>query len=130
MVPVIQQVDRKSVIELALELGTLAEELRKERPRGDVLKGGTFTLTNVGAIGGTGFSPIVNHPQVAIFGAARARLEQIVEGSIKQPETRIGLMLPVCIGFDHRVNDGADAARFMNAVKRLLEDPDELLIRN
>jgi pyruvate dehydrogenase E2 component (dihydrolipoamide acetyltransferase) len=131
MVPVIREVDRKSVIDLALELGELADKLRENnRASRDLLRGGTFTLTNVGALGGTGFSPIINHPEVAIFGAARARLEQIVEGTIDMPTSRTSLMLPVCVAFDHRVNDGADAARFMNTVKRLLEDPDELLIRN
>ncbi|MEQ9812808.1 MAG: dihydrolipoamide acetyltransferase family protein [Azospirillaceae bacterium] len=130
VVPVLRQADRKSVIDLALELSELSRRLADERPSREMLQGGTFTLTNVGAIGGTGLSPIINHPQVAILGAARAALERVVTGSIEAPEERVALVLPLSLAFDHRVVDGADAARFMNDLKRLLEDPDELLIHN
>jgi len=130
VVPVLRQADRKSVIDLALELSELSRKLTDERPSREMLQGGTFTLTNVGAIGGSGLAPIINHPQVAILGAARAGLERVVGGSIEAPEERVALMLPLVLAFDHRVVDGADAARFMNDLKRLLEDPDELLIHN
>lgn len=130
IVPVIRDADRKSVLDLALELGELAAELRQKRPARETLSGGTFTLTNVGALGGSGFTPIINPPQVGIFGAARARLEPLIEGDIEHAETRAALILPVCLGFDHRVNDGADGARFMNSVRQMLEEPAELLIRN
>ena len=130
IVRVIRDADRKSVLDLALELGELAAELREKRPARETLSGGTFTLTNVGALGGSGFTPIINPPQVGIFGAARARLEPLIEGDIENAETRAALILPVCLGFDHRVNDGADGARFMNSVRQMLEEPAELLIRN
>lgn len=130
MVPVLRDADRKSVIELAVELAEVAKLLREhDRASSDLLKGGTFTLTNVGAIGGSGFSPIINPPQVAIFGAARARLHQIVKGDLSDYRTDVALILPVCVAFDHRAADGADAARFMNSVKRLLSDPAEFVIR-
>ena len=128
LVPVIRDVDKKSVIDLALELTALSEKLRQERPKSDVLKDGTFTLTNVGSIGGTGFSPLINPPQVAIFGAARAQLRQVLTGDLDNHKSEVRLALPVCVAFDHRVIDGAEAARFMNAIKHLLGDPAELLL--
>ncbi len=129
VVPVVRDVRRKSVLALAVELEDLAGALRGGQGEGEIFKGGTFTLTNVGAIGGTGFSPLINPPQVAIFGAARAQLRQVVRGDLDDHELDIALVLPVCVAFDHRVVDGADAARFMNTVRELLSDPGALVVR-
>lgn len=99
------------------------------------LEGGTFTITNPGGIGGTGFTPIINHPQVAILGAARATqvpvvtdVEPATEGHGRSFDIAPRLHLPLVLAFDHRVNDGADAARFMNTVKSLLEDFSQLVL--
>jgi pyruvate dehydrogenase E2 component (dihydrolipoamide acetyltransferase) len=128
IVPVLRDADRKSVADLALELTRISDRLRDGMPSGEDLRGGTFSVTNVGGLGGTGFTPIVNHPQVAILGLARARLEQVVTGTLDAPETAVRLMLPVCVGFDHRVNDGADAARFTTYIARLLADPEQFAL--
>lgn len=130
LVPVLNDVQRKTVLELAVELGKIAERLREGRADRALLSGGTITLTNVGSIGGTGFSPIINPPQVAIFGAARAELRQVVVGGIDRATAQTRLVLPVCIAFDHRVNNGADAARFMNTIKLILSDPQEFALRS
>jgi len=128
MVPVLRDVDRKSVAELAVELTRMSDRLRDSAPSSDDLRGGTFSVTNVGGLGGTGFTPIVNHPQVAILGLARARLEQVVTGTLDAPDTAVRLMLPVCVAFDHRVNDGADAARFTSRIAQLLADPERFAL--
>jgi pyruvate dehydrogenase E2 component (dihydrolipoamide acetyltransferase) len=93
------------------------------------MQGGTFTVTNIGAIGGTGFSPIINHPEVAILGMGRARLQPVVLGEDPDYQITPRLMMPLVLAFDHRVLDGADAARFMKAVKEALENPDRLWLR-
>lgn len=129
LVPVVRDVGHKSVLDIALELNRLAERLASNRPSPDVLRDGTFTLTNIGVIGGTSFSPIINPPQVAIFGAARAHLATRSTGDLDDHETMTILALPISLTFDHRIADGADAARFMNRVKALLEDPSDLLIQ-
>jgi pyruvate dehydrogenase E2 component (dihydrolipoamide acetyltransferase) len=129
VVPVVRDVDRKSVTQLSVEILEMSRRLRHEAPSPQELRGGTFTITNVGAIGGTGFSPIVNHPQVAILGLARAGLEELVEGTLDEPRRAIRLVLPVCVAFDHRANDGADAARFTAAIAGLLRSPEDLALR-
>ena len=124
MVPVLRDVDRKSLDELAAELGKLAARARDRKLDIDDMRGGTFTITNLGGIGGVGFTPIVNHPEVAILGIARGSEEvRIVDG---QPVAR--LRMPLCLSYDHRVIDGADGARFTRAVAELLEDPFRLLV--
>lgn len=128
IVPVIRDVDRKSIRELAVEFTSLAERTRLGKAERDEMGGGTFTLTNIGPLGGTGFSPIVNHPQVAILGMARARLQPVVRGDLERYEIVPRLMLPLIIAFDHRVVDGADAARFLVMIIKALENPEELLI--
>jgi pyruvate dehydrogenase E2 component (dihydrolipoamide acetyltransferase) len=129
IVPVVRDVDRKSVLELSLELKALAERARAGETALEEMQGGTFTITNIGAIGGTGFSPIVNYPEVAILGMGRARLQPVVLG--EEPDYHIAprLMMPFVLAFDHRVLDGADAARFTNLVKESLENPDKLWLR-
>ena len=124
IVPVMRDVDRKPLLGVARELAALAERVRQGRAALDDLRGGTFTLTNLGALGGTGAIPIINHPEVAILGVARARPEAVVRDGQIVPR----LMLPLTLTFDHRVADGADGARFAADIVRLLEHPDQLLL--
>ena len=93
------------------------------------LQGGTFTITNPGPLGGTGFSAIVNFPEVAILGMARASWQPVVRGKGKKAKIKPRLLLPLVLSFDHRVADGADAARFMNTVIGMLESPGKLLLQ-
>jgi pyruvate dehydrogenase E2 component (dihydrolipoamide acetyltransferase) len=124
IVPVIREVDRKSVVELADELAEKVQRTRDGKISLEELRGGTFTLTNAGALGGAAFIPIVNFPEVAILGLGRAQPKPVVrEGQIV-----VRTMLPLSISFDHRVADGADVVRFLTLVMRLLEDPTQLLL--
>jgi pyruvate dehydrogenase E2 component (dihydrolipoamide acetyltransferase) len=124
IVPVIRDVDRKTVLELARELGALAQRVREGKATLEDLRGGTFTITNLGALGGTGAIPIINYPEVAILGVARAREEAVVRDGQILPR----LLLPLSLTFDHRMADGADGARFAADIVRRLEHPDELLL--
>ena len=124
IVPVIRDVDRKPLLELARELGALAQRVRDGKASLDDLRGGTFTITNIGALGGTGAIPIINYPEVAILGVARGREEAVVRDGQIVPR----LMLPLTLTFDHRIADGADGARFAAHIVRLLEHPDQLLL--
>ena len=124
IVPVIRDVDKKPLIELARELAALAQRTREGKATLEDLKAGTFTVTNIGALGGTGAIPIINYPEVAILGVARARPEPVVRDGAIVPR----LLLPLSLTFDHRVADGADGARFASSIVRLLEHPDELLL--
>ncbi|HUW83481.1 MAG TPA: dihydrolipoamide acetyltransferase family protein [Phycisphaerae bacterium] len=124
IVPVIRDVDRKSVLELATELDEVAERARQRKIELDQLQGGTFTITNLGGIGGTAFSPIVNFPQVAILGLARSRQEQV----IRDGKAELRLMLPLCLSYDHRAVDGADGARFLIKLAGALSDPLSLIL--
>jgi pyruvate dehydrogenase E2 component (dihydrolipoamide acetyltransferase) len=128
IVPVIRDVDRKSITELSKELSDLAQRTRDGKVDYSEMVGGTFTITNIGPLGGTGFNPIVNYPQVAILGMAQARLQPVVRGDLSDFEIVPRLMLPLCLGFDHRVVDGADAARFLGMVIEALGDPEKLLM--
>ena len=124
IVPVIRDVDRKPVLELARELAALAQRVREGKATLDDLRGGTFTITNLGALGGTGAIPIINYPEVAILGVARAREEAVV----RDGQIVARLMLPLSFTFDHRVADGADGARFAADIIRRLEHPEQLLL--
>jgi pyruvate dehydrogenase E2 component (dihydrolipoamide acetyltransferase) len=124
LVPVIRDVDKKSVAEMAEELTGIADRARQRKLDGAELKGGTFTITNLGGIGGTGFTPIVNYPEVAILGLSRGRLEPVVRGGAITPR----LMLPLSLSYDHRVIDGAAAARFTRRLAEMLENPMLLLL--
>jgi pyruvate dehydrogenase E2 component (dihydrolipoyllysine-residue acetyltransferase) len=124
LVPVLRDADQKSVLDLAQELTDVAERARGRKLGVEDLRGGTFTITNLGGIGGTGFSPIVNYPEVAILGIARSQWQSVVRDG--KPEIR--LMLPLCLSYDHRVIDGADGARFTAYVARALSDPVRLLM--
>ena len=124
IVPVIRDVDRKPLLALAAELGALAQRVRDGKATLDDLRGGTFTITNIGALGGTGAIPIINYPEVAILGVARAREEPVVRGG----QIVARLILPLTLTFDHRVADGANGARFAADLVRRLEHPDQLLL--
>jgi pyruvate dehydrogenase E2 component (dihydrolipoamide acetyltransferase) len=128
LVPVVRDADCKSMVELAKEVVALAERARQGEVEPKDMTGGTFTITNVGPLGGTGFTPIINYPQVAILGLAKARLQPVVHGNIDDFKMVPRLMLPLCLGFDHRIVDGADAARFLGEVIRLLESPENLML--
>jgi pyruvate dehydrogenase E2 component (dihydrolipoamide acetyltransferase) len=116
LVPVIRDVDKKSVQELAAEVIKVAEAARSRKAE---MTGGTFTITNLGGIGGTAFTPIVNYPEVAILGLSRSRLEPAVHEGQVVPR----LLLPLSLSYDHRVIDGAAAARFTRRIAELLENP-------
>jgi pyruvate dehydrogenase E2 component (dihydrolipoamide acetyltransferase) len=124
IVPVIRDVDRKPLLELARELGALAQRVREGKATLDDLRGGTFTVTNIGALGGTGAIPIINYPEVAILGVARAREEPVVRDRAIVPR----VLLPISLTFDHRVADGADGARFAAALIGRLERPEQILL--
>jgi pyruvate dehydrogenase E2 component (dihydrolipoamide acetyltransferase) len=124
IVPVMRDVDRKPLLELARELGALAQRVREGKASLDDLRGGTFTITNLGALGGTGAIPIINYPEVAILGVARGREEAVV----RDGQIVARLMLPLTLTFDHRIADGADGARFAADMVRLIEHPDQLLL--
>jgi len=123
LVPVLRDVDRKSVVALSDELTDLAGRTRDKKVAPDELQGGTFTISNLGGIGGVGFTPIVNWPQVAILGLSRSRWEY--RPGPEGPEER--LMMPVSLSYDHRIIDGAQAARFVRRVGDLLSAPTRLL---
>jgi pyruvate dehydrogenase E2 component (dihydrolipoamide acetyltransferase) len=124
LVPVLRNVDQKSVFELATELGEIAERARQKKVPVEEMKGGCFTITNLGGIGGTGFTPIVNWPEVAILGMSRARLTPVYREGELVPR----LMLPLSLSYDHRVIDGADAARFTRRLAEMLEKPMLMLL--
>jgi pyruvate dehydrogenase E2 component (dihydrolipoamide acetyltransferase) len=124
LVPVLRDVDKKSVRELAQELAEIAERARNKKITAEEMRGGTFTITNLGGIGGTAFSPIVNYPEVAILGMARARLQPVVHNGEIVPR----LILPLSVSYDHRVIDGADAARFTRRITEMLENPLQMLL--
>jgi len=139
LVPVLRDADKKTALELAIDLKATAQRAREGKAELSDMQGGTMTITNVGAIGGTNFSPIINYPEVAILGLAQARIKPVArqvefeEGQEPeqwedQYEFVPRLMLPVMLAFDHRVNDGAEAQRFLNHVIDQLENPEKLLL--
>jgi len=124
LVPVIKDVDRKDIYDLAAELGDLGERTRNNRVSPDELQGGTFSVSNLGSLGGSSFTPIVNHPEAAILGIGRGREEAVViDGRI---EARI--MIPLCLSYDHRIVDGADGVRFVNKLIESLQNPEHMLL--
>jgi pyruvate dehydrogenase E2 component (dihydrolipoamide acetyltransferase) len=118
MVAVVKDVDQKGVIQLARELGELSEKARAGKLSPAEMQGATFTISSLGGIGGTAFTPIVNAPEVAILGVVRSRMVPVWDGAAFQPR----LMLPLCLSYDHRVIDGAAAARFMRHLAGVVED--------
>lgn len=119
LVPVIRNADQKNIIELAVELGEVAEKARNRKLGLEDMRGGTFSITNLGGIGGTNFTPIVNTPEVAILGVARGGMEPVYKDGQFEPR----LMLPLALSYDHRLIDGADAARFLRWIAQALESP-------
>jgi pyruvate dehydrogenase E2 component (dihydrolipoamide acetyltransferase) len=119
LVPVIRDVDRKNIIQLSAELTKLAERARDRKLSIEEMQGGTFTITNLGGIGGTNFSPIVNYPEVAILGISRSNVEPVYVNGEFKPRT----MLPLSLSYDHRIIDGADAARFLRWICDAIRDP-------
>jgi pyruvate dehydrogenase E2 component (dihydrolipoamide acetyltransferase) len=121
LVPVIRDVDRKNIVELAVELAQISLKARNKKLTPEDMEGGTFTITNLGGVGGSYFTPIVNHPEVAILGMSRSRIEPVWDKDKEKFEPR--LMLPVSLSYDHRLIDGADAARFVRWFVEALEQP-------
>lgn len=119
LVPVIRDVDKKNLLELSIELNRVAERARQKKLSLEEMQGGTFTITNLGGIGGTGFTPIVNSPEVAILGIARATRQPVFVDGHFEPR----LELPLALSYDHRLIDGADAARFLRRVAEAIEQP-------
>ena len=119
LVPVLRDVDKKNIVELAAELTQFSKKARDKKLTPAEMEGGTFTITNLGGIGGTGFSPIVNHPEVAILGLSRSSMAPLwIDGKF---EPR--LVLPLSLSYDHRLIDGADAARFLRWIAEAIEQP-------
>ena len=125
MVPVIKDVDKKNINDLSTEMGELAQKARDKKISLEELQGGCFTITNLGGIGGTAFTPVVNSPEVAILGVSRGGSEPVYNG-YGVFEAR--LMLPLSLSYDHRIIDGADAVRFLRWIIEALENPLKLLI--
>lgn len=126
VVPVIRNVDQKTVLQLAAELTELAGKARDRKLQVSEMQGGTFTITNLGGLGGTAFTPIVNYPEVAILGMSRSQKQlQLVGGDLSER-----LMLPLSLSYDHRVINGADAARFVGKLVQMLGDAFRLLLES
>ena len=124
LVPVIKNADKKSLKEISIEMNQLAEKARNKKISLDEMQGGCMTITNLGGIGGTSFTPIVNSPEVAILGVSRGELVPVYRENRLMPR----LMLPLSLSYDHRIIDGADAARFLRWVCEALEQPLKMLI--
>ena len=125
IVPVIKNADQKSLTEISVEMNALAEKARNKKIGLEDMQGGSMTITNLGGIGGTYFTPIVNTPEVAILGVSRGSLEPVWNGhGVFEPR----LMLPLSLSYDHRIIDGADAIRFLRFVLEALEQPVKLLL--
>jgi pyruvate dehydrogenase E2 component (dihydrolipoamide acetyltransferase) len=124
VVPVVRDVDRKGIWELAGELATLSQRARDQKLTPADVQGASFTISSLGGIGGTAFSPIVNAPEVAILGVSRASLRPVYRDGQFVPR----LILPFSLSYDHRANDGAQAARFTSHLRDLLGDIREVLL--
>ena len=124
VVPVIRDVDRKGITELSQELGAVSQRAREGKLGSSDLQGGSFTISSLGGIGGTGFTPIINAPEVAILGVVRSKTAPVWNGESFAPR----LMLPLSLSYDHRVIDGAQAARFARHLCHVLEDVRRLVL--
>jgi len=118
VVPAIKEVDRKGIIELSKELGDVSVRMRDGKITPADIQGATFSISSLGGIGGTQFTPIVNAPEVAILGVVRSQMKPVWDGEEFKPRN----MLPICLSYDHRVIDGAMAARFTRRLCQFLED--------
>lgn len=121
LVPVIRDVDQKSIVQLAAELAQMSDRARNRKTGLDELQGGTFSISNLGGIGGTAFTPVVNTPEVAILGVSRGGFEPVYNRETGQFEPR--MMLPLALSYDHRLIDGADGARFIRWIVEAIENP-------
>ncbi len=126
VVPVIRDVNQKDVLDIARELGELSAKARERKLKLDEMQGGCFTISSLGGIGGTAFTPIINCPEVAILGVSRSRLAPVYNPQTKGFDAR--LMLPLSLSYDHRVIDGADGARFTSHLRMMLSDVRRLLL--
>ncbi|TNC08914.1 dihydrolipoyllysine-residue acetyltransferase [Methylobacterium terricola] len=124
VVPVVKDADRKGIIEISQELGALSKKARDGKLGSGDMQGATFTISSLGGIGGTGFTPLVNAPEVAILGVVRSKMAPVWNGSEFKPR----LMLPLSVSYDHRVIDGALAARFTRHLAHVLEDVRRLVV--
>lgn len=124
LVPVIRDVDKKNILELTGELTKVAEKARARTLSLEEMQGGTFTITNLGGIGGVNFTPIVNSPEVAILGISRSSIQPV----FREGEFKPRLILPIALSYDHRAVDGADGARFLRWVAEAFEEPLKLLL--
>lgn len=124
LVPVIREADRKNVLEIAVELTQIASRARSRKLAVEDMQGGTFTVTNLGGIGGSYFTPIINSPEVAILGVSRATNQPVfIDGQFQAR-----LMLPLSLSYDHRAVDGADGARFLRWIGEALENPFKMIL--
>ncbi len=124
LAPVIRNVDKKSIIQISKEIQELAERARNRKLTIEEFQGGTFTISNLGGLGGIGFTPIVNHPQVAILGVSKSNMEPVYKNGNFIPQ----LMLPLSLSYDHRLIDGAETARFLRWICNALENPWSIFI--
>ncbi len=124
VVPVIKNADQKSLLQIARELADLSALARDGKLAAADMQGGTFTISSLGGIGGTAFTPIINAPEVAILGVSRSNTQPVYQDGSFVPR----LMLPLCLSYDHRIIDGAAAARFTTFLSAQLSDPDGLLL--
>ena len=124
LVPVIRDVDQKSLLQLSAEAAELADKARNKKLKAEDMQGACFTISSLGHIGGTGFTPIVNAPEVAILGVSRATMQPVWNGASFDPR----LMLPLSLSYDHRVINGAAAAHFTRRLSEILADIRSLLL--
>ena len=124
VVPVVKDADRKGIVEISQELGAISKKARDGKLSPTDMAGASFTISSLGGIGGTAFTPIVNAPEVAILGVARSKMAPVWDGNEFKPR----LMLPVCVSYDHRVIDGALAARFTRNLCHVLEDVRRIML--
>jgi len=125
IVPVIRDAEKKSVLELAKELEQLAQKARERKVTAEEMKGGTFTISNQGAIGGSYFTPIINKPEVAVLGLGRGAMKPVVRGG----KIELRMMTPLALSYDHRVIDGGAAARFIVDLVGALQDFEEVIVK-
>jgi len=126
VVPVIRDVNQKDVLEIARDLGELSAKARERKLKVEEMQGGCFTISSLGGIGGTAFTPIINCPEVAILGVSRSSVKPVYNSQTKQFDPR--LILPLSLSYDHRVIDGADGARFTSHLRMMLSDVRRLLL--
>ncbi|MGO1626782.1 MAG: 2-oxo acid dehydrogenase subunit E2, partial [Halomonadaceae bacterium] len=124
MVPVLRNADQKSLLEIAREMAELGKKAQSKKLKREEMTGGCFTISSLGSIGGTAFTPIVNAPEVAILGVSKAQMKPVWDGAEFQPR----LMMPLSLSYDHRAVNGADAARFTTFLSSVLTDIRRLLL--